>query len=124
MLDWVLGQNIVRAIKENFKSQKKCNKDFQIDNPMLSTDSNMKKEDLRLKTRWKAPPMGWLKGNFDGVAKGNPGKASCGRVLRDHTGNIIDDIAIPIGISNSHKAKATATLYTMRIAVETSFWYP
>ena len=106
----MLGQNIVRAIKENFKSHRKCNKDFQIDNPMLSKDPNMKKEDLRLKTRWKAPPMGWLKGNFDGAAKGNPGKETCGGVLRDHTGNIIDAIAIPIGISNSHKAEVTAVI--------------
>ena len=78
MPDWVLGQNIVREIKKFFTAQRNCNKDFLIDNPMLSIDSNMKKEDLRLKTRWKDPPMGWLKGNFDGVAKGNPGKEGCG----------------------------------------------
>ena len=90
---------------------------------MFSKGSNMKKEDLRLKTRWKAPPIGWLKGNFDGVAKGNLGKVGCGGVLRDHIGNIIDVISIPIGISNSHKVEATATLYTMRLVVETNFWY-
>ena len=88
---------------------------------MFSIGSNMKKEDLRLKTRWKTPPMGWLKGNFDGAVKGNPGKAGCGRVLRDHIDNIIDAIAIPIGISNSHKAEATVALYTMQIVVETGF---
>ena len=79
----------------------------------------MKKDNPRLTTRWKAPPIGWIKGNFDGAAKGNMGRAGCGRVLRDHTGNIIDVIAIPIGNSNSHIAEATAALYTMRLVVET-----
>ena len=65
--------------------------------------------------------MGWLKGNFNGPAKGNLGKAGCGGVLRDYAGNIIDVIAIPIGISNSHKVQVVITLYTMRIVVETGF---
>ena len=67
--------------------------------------------------------MGWIKGNFDGAAKGNLGKAGYGGVLRDHTCNIIDAIAIPIGTSTGHKAKDTTTLYTMRLAVENGYQY-
>ena len=65
--------------------------------------------------------MGWIKGNFDGATKGNPGKVGCGGVLRDHTCRIIDAIAIPIGISTSHKAKTMATLYTMRLAMDIGY---
>ena len=90
----MLGQNIVRAIKENFKSQKKGDQTFQIDTPMQPQVSNLKKDNPRLTTRWKAPPIGWIKGNFDGVAKGNSGRVGCGGVLRDHTDNIIDAIAM------------------------------
>ena len=67
---------------------------------------------------WNSPPNGWIKGNFDGAAKGNPGNVGCGGVLRDHMGNFIDAIAIPIGRTNSHIAEATTALYTMRIAVD------
>ena len=83
----------------------------------------MKKENLRLNIKWKAPPIGWNKGNFDSPTKGNPGKVSYRGVLRDHSSNIIDAIVIPIGTSTSHKAKATRALYTMRLTVETSYQY-
>ena len=121
MPGWVLGHNIVRAIKEHFNSQRKCNDEFQINNPMQTKGSKIKKEDQRQNVKWKSPPMGWIKGNFDGATKGNPRKAGCGGVLRDHTCRIIDAIAIPIGISTSHKVEATKTLYTMRLVVETGY---
>lgn len=65
--------------------------------------------------------MGWIKGNFDGATKGNPGKTGCGGVLRDHTSRIVDAISIPIVISASHKAEATTTLYTMRMVVDSGY---
>lgn len=82
------------------------------DNPKLQNDNP------RLTTMWNFPPNGWIKGSFDGAAKGNLGSAGCRGVLRDHMGNVIDAIAIPIGQTNSHIAEATATLYTMRIVVD------
>lgn len=50
-------------------------------------------DDQRPNVKWDSPPMGWIKGNFDGTAKGNLGKAGCGGVLRDHTSRIVDVIA-------------------------------
>jgi hypothetical protein len=38
---------------------------------------------------WTPPPSGFLKLNFDGVEKGNPGVAGAGGVIRDSGGNII-----------------------------------
>ena len=64
---------------------------------MHTTISKMKKENLRLNIRWKAPPIGWIKGNFDGTTKGNPRKVGCRGVLRNYSSYIIDVIAIPIG---------------------------
>jgi ribonuclease HI len=115
---WVLGQNIIRAFKENFRSQRTTDLAFPIDTPLLTDNPKLLIDNPRLTTKWNLPPFGWIKGNFDGAAKGNPGNAGCGGVLRDHMGNVIDAIAIPIGHSNSHIAEATAALYTMRIAVE------
>ena len=78
----------------------------------------MKTNNPRLTRSWNYPPNGWIKGNFDGAAKGNPGRAGCGGVLRDQVGNVIDAIIVPIGYSNSHIAEAIAALYTMKLAVE------
>ena len=74
-----------------------------------------------MNVKWNSPPMGWMKGNFDSAAKGNPGKAGCGGVLRDHRCRIIDAISIPIGIYTSHKVEAMVMLYTMRLAIETGY---
>jgi hypothetical protein len=38
---------------------------------------------------WTPPPLGFLKLNFDRAAKGNPGVAGTGGVIRDSGGNII-----------------------------------
>jgi ribonuclease HI len=38
---------------------------------------------------WKPPSSGSLKLNFNGVAKGNPGRTGLGGVIRDNKGNII-----------------------------------
>lgn len=65
--------------------------------------------------------MGWIKGKFDGSAKGNLGKARCGDVLRDHYSRVVDSIAIPIGKSTDHKAEAMIALFTMRMAAKSSF---
>ena len=40
----------------------------------------------------------------------------------NHSFNIIDGIAIPIGISTIHKVEATTTLYMFRLGVESSYW--
>ena len=123
MPKWVLGQNIIRAIKENLKSQKNVSDGFLLDNPMHNTGPKKKVEDQRSNVKWKAPPRGWIKGNFDVAAKGNPRKLRCEKIIRDHTGNTIDAIAIPIVISTSHRAEANTALYTMRLAMETGNMY-
>ena len=110
-----------RAIKKNFKSQRIPNKTFQLDNPLNSECLNFKVDNPRLTIKWNTPPNGWIKGNFDGSAKGNLGSVGCGSVLRDHVGNVIDAIAVPIGHSNSHIAEATATLYTLKLAIDLGY---
>ena len=81
----------------------------------------MKIDNPRLIIKWYVPPNGWIKGKFDGVSKGNLGRVGCGGVLRDHVGNVIDAITVPIGHSNSHIAEATTTLCTMKLAID--LWY-
>lgn len=123
MPDWVLGQNIIEAIKENFKAQKCVPIDILIVNPIQNISLKNKEEVRRSNVKWKAPQKGWIKGKFDGAAKGNLRKVGCGGIIRDHLGNAIDVTTIPIGIATSHRAKATMALYTMRLAVKTGKRY-
>ncbi|KAL0293653.1 UNVERIFIED_CONTAM: putative ribonuclease H protein, partial [Sesamum radiatum] len=46
---------------------------------------------------WNKPPDNWLKLNTDGAAKGNPGPAGAGGLLRDHFGRIIFAFQEPLG---------------------------
>ena len=65
--------------------------------------------------------MGWIKGNFDGSTKGSSRQARCGDVLRNHYSTVVDVVSIPIRKSTSHKVEATTALFTIRMAVESSF---
>ncbi|GLJ54021.1 hypothetical protein SUGI_1156010 [Cryptomeria japonica] len=44
------------------------------------------KKGNRKHIRWKAPPVGWLKLNFDGACRGNPGVSSFGAVICNSEG--------------------------------------
>ena len=121
MPEWALSQNIFRVIMENFKYQFNSLEGFLIDNPKHNIRHKRKKEDHRASVKWRAPSRGWIKRNFDGAAKGNPRKARCGGIIRDRARNTIDAIAIPIGILNSHRAEATATLYTMKVVAKIGY---
>jgi hypothetical protein len=46
---------------------------------------------------WIPPQTGFLKLNFDGASKGNPGKAGEGGVIKDSGGEIIRMYAASIG---------------------------
>ncbi|KAL6493350.1 hypothetical protein OROGR_033109 [Orobanche gracilis] len=39
--------------------------------------------------RWLKPPADWVKLNTDGAAKGNPGAAAAGGVVRNHHGKVL-----------------------------------
>jgi hypothetical protein len=54
---------------------------------------------------WTPPPLGFLKLNFDGVEKGNPGVAGMGGVIRDSGGNIIRLYAGSMGNSTNNAAE-------------------
>ena len=54
---WVLGQNIIRAFKENFRSQKIPDQTFLIDNPMCSENPKLNSDNPRLTITWSSPLM-------------------------------------------------------------------
>jgi exonuclease III len=59
-------------------------------------------------TSWSPPPPGFLKLNFDGASRGNPGPAGLGAVLRNHWGKITHLIAGFLGDTTNAPYRVTA----------------
>jgi hypothetical protein len=64
---------------------------------------------------WTPPPTGFLKLNFDGATKGNPGMTRMGGVIRDSGGNIIRLFAGSMGKSTNNVAKFGAMELSLEI---------
>lgn len=54
---------------------------------------------------WNYPPDGWYVLNTDGAAKGSPGPAGGGAIIRDHRGILISAIALKLGVCTSFRAE-------------------
>lgn len=54
----------------------------------------------------------------DGGARGNPGPAGIGVVLRDADGEVIGEIARPLGISTNNEAEYQALIAGLELAIE------
>ncbi|XP_017979659.1 PREDICTED: uncharacterized protein LOC108662698 [Theobroma cacao] len=66
---------------------------------------NTKRKNQRMAANWSTPPPETLKLNTDGAAKGKPGPAGIGGVIRDHHGFILGTFSENIGIENSNFAE-------------------
>ena len=67
---------------------------------------------------WKHPPMDWYVLNTDGAAKGSPGPAGGGAIIRDHCGGLISALSLNFGHCNSFKAEVMALLKGLELAQE------
>ena len=83
-------------------------------------NSKARKDD-RIKRRqeatWSFPPENWHKANFDGAAKGNPGPAGCGGIIRNNSRGGIAAISSPIVHQSNHLAEANAARLTVKLAL-------
>lgn len=65
---------------------------------------------------WKHPPMDWYVLNSDGAAKGAPGPAGGGAIIRDHCGGLISALSMNFGHCNSFKVEVMALLKGLELA--------
>ncbi|XP_057846629.2 uncharacterized protein LOC131056298 [Cryptomeria japonica] len=59
---------------------------------------------------WMPPKPGWLKLNFNGASKGNPGASGIGCVVRDHNGLFKGKMALSIALDTNNIAEFKALL--------------
>lgn len=124
-------ERILRMIKENFSIVPF--REDKVETVVCSPFENLIAREWRIKwdisnaptttkksrdgVCWSFPMEGWAKANFDGAAKGNPGKAGCGGVLRDSTCNFMGVVATPLGVQTNHMVEATGAYYIINLAM-------
>lgn len=59
---------------------------------------------------------------MDGSAKGNPGRAGCGGVLRYHNSRLVDVVVVTISSSTSDKMEEFMVLFIVKTKVFTSLF--
>jgi ribonuclease HI len=55
--------------------------------------------------------------NVDGAARGNPGPAAIGAIIKDETGNTVGRISRPIGITTNNQAEYRAIIAALEKAI-------
>ncbi|GLJ30872.1 hypothetical protein SUGI_0613820 [Cryptomeria japonica] len=75
------------------------------------------KKGNRKHIRWKTPPVGWLKLNFDGPCRGNPGVSGFGVVVRNSEGKLILGIYGTIGEATNNDAEICALVEGLKLCV-------
>jgi ribonuclease HI/exonuclease III len=68
---------------------------------------------------WTPPPTHYIKINFDGASRGNPGSAGYGAVIRDSCGAILSLDAGYIGETTNNVAELTGLLRGLQSAIDT-----
>jgi ribonuclease HI len=67
---------------------------------------------------WSPPPPGFLKLNFDGASRGNPGPAGLGAVLRNHWGKITHLIAGFLGENTNNVVELSSLVKCLQMAAQ------
>lgn len=101
----MLGQTMMEFSLEDNNQRKKW---YGLKVPPWIGSSIDNKSLSRADCKWKPPEQGWIKLNFDGAARGNPGVAGIGICLHNAEGKILGRIEKPIGIKTNNEAEIEA----------------
>ncbi|KAL6586076.1 hypothetical protein OROMI_002720 [Orobanche minor] len=71
--------------------------------------------------RWVWPQEGWWKLNTDGVARGNPGEATAGGIIRDHLGNPLIMFSEFLGDRTNNFAELYAIWWGLEFCIDRHF---
>ena len=74
------------------------------------TSSNLQTPTYRSTVKWQPPMPGFVKLNFDGASRGNPGQSGLGACIRDCIGKVLEISMAPVPIGTNNMAKAQSLL--------------
>lgn len=83
-------------------------KTFKLDNGRSMGTTNCHQNPSTASMGWKRPPAGFLKLNFDGASRGNPGLASIGGIIRNYAGEILHIYSKALGEGTNNKMEFVA----------------
>jgi len=72
---------------------------------------------------WSPPSTGFIKLNFDGASKGNPGPAGYGGIFRNHLGHAIMSFHGFIGQDTNNGAELEGLIHGLILALQNN-WFP
>lgn len=70
---------------------------------------------------WQPPLEGVFKFNVDGAARGSPGIAGAGGILRDWNGEVKGYFSLSLGVAYAYEAEIKAILYALKFCKEFGF---
>jgi len=76
---------------------------------------------MRSPSFWSPPPQDFVKINFDGASKGNPGAAGYAVVFRNHHGHILDLMAGSLGHSTNNVAELWGLIKGLQQAIKSNY---
>ncbi|GLJ37542.1 hypothetical protein SUGI_0762890 [Cryptomeria japonica] len=59
----------------------------------------------RKNAMWQGLLLGWMKLNFDGASRGNPGRSGVGAIIRNEVGEVVRAISSPVGVATNNVAE-------------------
>lgn len=78
--------------------------------------NNNKVVQVQKYVRWRSPAIGWYVLNCDGAAKGAPGPAGGGGLIRDHQGSLVSAFSANFGSCLAYKAEVLAVARGISLA--------
>ena len=66
---------------------------------------------------WTPPPVGWYAMNTDGAARGSPGDAGGGVIIRNNSGMFISALTLNFGRCSAFRAEVLALLRGLELAI-------
>ena len=74
-----------------------------------------------IEEQWRPPQPGFLKLNYDGASRGNPGQAGLGGIFRNSRGTVCRFYALDLGHATNNEAELVAVKQGLQIAIREQY---
>ncbi|GLJ42714.1 hypothetical protein SUGI_0885530 [Cryptomeria japonica] len=113
--EMINGKSASRKIRSYNDWDQSMEKIWLLKPPIIIYNNNRAK---RRDIKWMAPPLDWMKLNFDGASKGNPGDVGFGAIIRNNSSKIIHGVYGRLGKATNNEAKIRALEAGLNLCVQ------